>query len=280
MHISFRGLFITCLLVLSSAFGASFAATRVEYELPGELHAEKVLPEVLRVGGYHLVESKVRNDGLFNQYSLKSSFGRFDVKTTTLLRIRIREINAIAAMREIETGDTAVSELKRSGQKSMAGAKNLLVHPVRTLGNAASMVEQLYTRTTGTIRRNASDAEESVFNQLVGLAKVKGEIANRFGVNMYSRNRVLQQELDRLARAAFLGGLSVQLAVGVASSFAPMMGSVLLSTSGAARVLNEMINSTPPAEMWLQNKRKLQAMELGLSEDRIENFLNRAVFHL
>jgi hypothetical protein len=181
-------------------------------------------------------------------------------------------------MRKIETGDTAVEALKRSGQNSVTGAKNLLAHPVRTLGNAASMVEQLYTRTTGTVRRNASDTEESAFSQLVGLAKVKGEIANRFGVNMYSRNPMLQQELDRLARAAFLGGLSVQLATSVVSSFAPVMGSVLLSTSGAARVLNEMINSTPPAEMWLQNKRKLQAMGIGLSEDKIENFLNRGVF--
>ena len=96
-------------------------------------------------------------DGLFNQYSLKSSFGRFDVKTTTLLRIRIREIEAISAMRGIETGDTAVEALKRSGQDSVTGAKNLLVHPVRTLGSAALMVEQLYTRTTGTVRRNASE---------------------------------------------------------------------------------------------------------------------------
>ena len=275
MHTAFRGLFIACLLVL---LPASFAATQIEYELPDDLQAEIFLPEALWLGEHHRVESKVRNDGLFNQYSLKSSFGRFDVKTTTLLRIRIREIEAISAMRGIETGDTAVEALKRSGQNSVTGAKNLLVHPVRTLGNAALMVEQLYTRTTGTVRRNASDAEGGAFSQLVGLAKVKGEIANRFGVNMYSRNPVLQQELDRLARAAFLGGLSVRLATSVASSFAPVMGSVLLTTSSAARLVNEMINSTPPAEMWLQNKRTLLAMGLGLSEDKIENFLNRGVF--
>ena len=161
MHTAFRGLFIACLLVL---LPASFAARKIEYELPEELQAEKILPKALRVGEHHFVKSKVPNDGLFNLYSLNSNFGRFDVKTTTLLKIRVQEIGAIAAMRKIETGDTAVEALKRSGQDSVAGAKNLLVHPVRTLGNAASMVEQLYTKTTGTVRRNSSDMEEGALS--------------------------------------------------------------------------------------------------------------------
>ena len=236
------------------------------------------MPEALRSGEHHQVEPEVLNDGLFNRYQLTTSYGQFDITTTTLLKIRIREVYAVAAMREIETSDTAVQAIKHSGKEAMIGAKKLLTHPVKTLGSAASAIEQLYVRTTGTIRRNASDAEDSAFRQLVGLAKVKGEIASLYGVNMYSRNAVLQQELDRLARAAYLGGLGVKVATSVASTFAPMMGSVLLSTSGTAKLLNDMINNTPPAEMWLQNKGKLLAMQLGLDTDKIENFLNRPVF--
>jgi len=260
------------------ASSSSYAALGSEFEVAENLQLTQVLPEALHSGKHHRVEARVRNDGLFNYYQLTTSYGQFQVKTTTLLKIRIREVYAIAAMREIETGDTAVEAVKKSGTEAVVGAKNLLMHPVRTLGSAASAVEQLYARTTGTVRRNASDAEDSAFSQLVGLTKAKGGIASQFGVNIYSRNPILQQELDRLARAAYLGGLGMKVATSVASTFTPMMGSVLLGTSGTAQLLNKMINETPPAEMWLQNKNKLLAMGLGLDGDKIENFLNRGVF--
>ncbi|MCP4009708.1 MAG: hypothetical protein GY726_09365 [Proteobacteria bacterium] len=265
-------------LNLGMASLSSYAALESEFEVAEDLQLKQVLPETLHSGKHHRTEARVRNDGLFNDYQLTTSYGQFRIKTTTLLKIRIREVYAIAAMREIETGDTAVKAVKKSGTEALVGAKNLLMHPVRTVGSAASAVEQLYARTTGTVRRKASDAEDSAFNQLVGLTKTKGEIASQFGVNLYSRNPVLQQELDRLARAAYIGGLSVKVATSVASTFAPIMGSVLLGTSGAAQLLNKMINETPPAEMWLQNKNQLLAMGLGLDGDKIENFLNRAVF--
>jgi hypothetical protein len=263
---------------LSTVFLSFSLEAQSSFEVPGNLKVGQLVPPSLQSGKYHRVDAQVSNDGLFNTYRLITSFGDYEVTTTTLLKIRVAEVYAIAAMRQIETTDTAVQALKRSGKEAVIGAKNLLTHPLRTLDGAASMVEQLYARTTGTVRRNASDTEGGAFSQLVGLAAVKGEIASQFGVNMYSRNIPLQNELDRLARASFLGGLSVKVATSVASALAPIMGSVLLSTSGTAKLLNDMINTTPPAEMWLQNKRKLMAMKLGFEEDKIEIFLNKTVF--
>jgi hypothetical protein len=108
--------------------------------------------------------------------------------------------------------------------------------------------------------------------QLVGFSKSKGQIATKFGVNMYSRNKVLQEELDRLAWADYLGGLGV----GVATSAVPGVGGVLLTTSGTARLLNEAINTTPASELWLQNKNKLLGM--GMNEDTIVLFLNNPTY--
>ena len=90
---------------------------------------------------------------------------------------------------------------------------------------------------------------------------------------MYSSNQVLQKELDRLGQADYLGGLGV----GVATSFVPGVGGLVLTTSGTARLLNEAINTTPGSELWLQNKNKLLAM--GMDADTIELFLNNQVFN-
>jgi hypothetical protein len=77
--------------------------------------------------------------------------------------------------------------------------------------------------------------------------------------------------LDRLAWADYLGGIGV----GIAQSAIPV-GGLLLSTSGAARLLNEAINSTPASELWVQNKNKLETM--GIDVDIVELFLNNPSF--
>ena len=83
---------------------------------------------------------------------------------------------------------------------------------------------------------------------------------------------MLQEELDRLAMADYLGGVSV----GLATSAIPGVGGLVLSTSGTARILNDAANNTPPSKLWLQNKTKLLAM--GIDADTVELFLNNPVF--
>lgn len=263
-------------LLMVSAF--TFAAQRVQptaatFDLPGLFDSSAMLESEMLKGKDFTLASQVRNDGLFNHYLIHSSFGDFRAITNTALRIRLLEIEAIAAMRQADTSGAALDGLKRSGGKTIDGAKNLITHPIKTIEGAAQGAGDLYARTTGTVRRNASDTEDGTLAQLIGYSRLKGAIASRYGVNVYSRNLVLQHELDRLARANYLGGMSL----GVATSFVPGVSGLMLSTSGAARVLNETINDTPASEIWLQNKSKLTAMELGLHNDRLELFLNNSV---
>lgn len=244
-----------------------------QFETQGVLKASAFLkPEVLK-GKYYAVDEQVQNDGLFNTYSVKSTFGHFKVIGTSSLRILLGEIDAIAAMKKIETDDTAIESLKKSGENTVAGVKNLVSDPQGALTSAAAGVGSLFNRAKGTVgKRETTGAEDSKAAQLFGFSKSKGHIATQFGVNMYSRNEVLQAELDRLAWADYLGGLGV----GVATSAVPGVGGLLLTTSGTARLLNEAINTTPASELWLQNKNKLLAM--GMNEDSIELFLNNPVF--
>ena len=90
-------------------------AVLAEIEKPGILKAQSFLqPEVLK-GQHYTVDGKVHHDGLLNHYWVKSSFGNFQVTSTSSLRILLREIEAIAAMKKIKTDDTAIESLKQSG---------------------------------------------------------------------------------------------------------------------------------------------------------------------
>ncbi|MBL0712462.1 MAG: hypothetical protein JJV98_02065 [Desulfosarcina sp.] len=248
-------------------------AVLAEIEKPGILKAQSFLrPEALK-GEHYTVDDRVHNDGLLNHYSVNSSFGNFQVTTTGSLRILAREIEAIAAMKKIKTDDTAIESLKQSGQNTVTGVKNLVSDPKGTFESAASGVGSLFNRAVGTVgKRETTGAEDNKVSQLIGFSKSKGRIATKFGVNVYSRNKVLQSELDRLAWADYLGGLGV----GVATAAVPGAGGVILTTSGTARLLNEAINTTPASELWLQNKTKLLGM--GMNEDTIELFLNNPEF--
>lgn len=246
---------------------------RAQFEKPHTLKAQSFLPPEILKGSHHTISDQVDNDGVLNHYSVNSSFGNFKVISTSSLHILVREIDAIAEMKMIETDDTAIEALKTSGKNTVTGVKNLVNDPKGTFESAAAGVSGLFNRAKGTVgKRELTSAEDSKMEQLIGFSKAKGQIATRFGVNMYSRNEALQEELDRLAWADYLGGLSV----GMATSAVPGIGGVVLATSGTARLLNEAINSTPASELWLQNKNKL--LKMGMNGDTVELFLNNPQF--
>lgn len=173
-----------------------------QFEKPSTLKAQSFLePEILK-GEHYTVDDTVHNDGLLNHYTVKSSFGEVKVISTSSLQILIGEIKAIAEMKKINTDDTAIASLKQSGKNTVEGVKTLVNDPKGTFENAAAGVGSLFNRASGTVgKREITGAEDSKVEQLIGFSKSKGQVANKFGVNMYSRNQVLQAELERLGWA-------------------------------------------------------------------------------
>ena len=260
-----------CVLIISVCGQPDLSAA--DFEQPPVLSASALLEPKIMQSEVHQVDEKVQNDGLFNNYTVTSPFGEFSANSTQSLRFLVNEIGAIGAMRKVETDDTAIESLKQSGKNTVEGIENLVTDPQATLEGAASGIGSIFNRAKNTIgSREVSETEDSKVEQLIGFSKSKGEIATSYGVNVYSRNKLLQDELDRLAWADYLGGLGV----GVATSVIPGVGGIVMTTSGTARLLNEAINTTPASELWLQNKNKLLAMDMN--EDTVELFLNNPVF--
>jgi len=243
------------------------------FEQAGEYSASDVLRPKMVKGRFHKVDERVVYDGFLYHFTVQSAFGTFKVSSITSLALLIHEFEAIAAMRKVEFSDTALKSLQKSGENTVTGIKNLFNNPEKTIKGAGRGIRSLFSRATETVgHRELTETEDNRLKQLVGVTKSKGEVATRYGVSIYSRNTVLQDELDRLAMADYFGGISV----GLATSAVPGVGGLILSTSGTARLLNETINTTSAAELWKQNKNKLLAM--GMDADTIELFLNNPVF--
>lgn len=267
-----QGIFLLfCCLLLTAQ--TARAQSRTNFEERTKLKASSLLSPDLLKSSLHTVDEAVLNDGLINRYTVRSVFGVFQADSTPAVKQLIHEIRAIAAMKKVATKSTATASVVQSGKNTIDAVANLVTEPKATLAGATTGMTTLFNRATEVIgKRKTTDAEDSKVEQLIGKSKSKGTMATTFGVSVYSRNPVLQKELDRLAWADYLGGIGV----GLAQSAVPDIGGMLLRTSGTARLLNDVINNTPASELWVRNKNKLTAM--NVPPDPVQLYLNNPYF--
>src|SRR5262245_8777580 len=177
--------------ILLLAFGVS---AQPAYEVPPvRLQASAVLPADLIKGPNHAVADEVVSDGYMYHYRIASRFGEFTAVSTALLRIRIAEINAMAAMEQIEATSEFTASFEASAKRNIQGIENLVTQPVETLQGAVSGVARLFDRANENLFGSTrSQAEGSRWQDVVGYARAKREVAHQFGVDVYSSNATLQ----------------------------------------------------------------------------------------
>ncbi len=103
----------------------------------------------------------------------------------------------------------------------------------------------------------------------VGYATQRREWARRFGIDPYSSNVLLDEEMDRLAWAALAGDKSVGLALSA-------IGGVSADVLSTSLRLNEVVWTMPAADIADRNHQRLSALACG--EEEIRRFLRNGRF--
>ena len=171
-----------------------------QFEAGPTFNASQILPPQLLRGPNHVVENTVRNDGYINLYSIRSKYGVFDGVTTAKLRKRIREINALAAMEKVKGTKVFKDSALEAAGDVWQGTKDLVTKPVKSLTGAVSGVGKMFSRMGEQLfGSKRSQAEDDRLKALIGFSKTKREYAYEFGVDVYSSNKVLQEELNDMA---------------------------------------------------------------------------------
>ncbi len=263
------GLVSLCIAVV----GLARAAQAPGYETPPVLNASTLLPQATCQGKLHRVDDRVRNDGYMNIYTIHSPLGEFRADSTAELLIRINEIYAIAAMDKVDTASEFGSSMLDSGKQTIKGAVNLVTDPLGTVGSALSGVGKMFVRAEEQIVESTpSQSEESRFANLIGYAKAKRDCAMLFHVDPYSSNQALQERLDRLAKANYLGGLTTT----AIRAAVPGGVGLAMSAVGTTDFLNKVDVAVPPADMRRANREKL--IRMGAGSDLAAMFFNNTVF--
>ena len=261
-------------LVAMLVFQPAFAiAAQTGYEPLPVVSASRILPPGLLTGLNHRVQDRVKSDGIVNIYTIDSRFGTFTAVSTAMLRIRIQEIDAMDRMDKLKGTKEYADSLKASGLSALVAAKDMVFQPVKTTTEVVSGVGLLFRRAGDSLfGAKRSDAEDSRFKNLIGFSNYKRDYAYQLGVDVYSRNKVLQDRLNEIAWTGFAGGLTVSAAMAAV----PGGAGVAMTAIGMTRLGTAIFHNTPPQDLRRMNTEKLKSM--GIDEHTVDTLISDAVF--
>lgn len=235
--------------------------------------AAKLLPTDLLKSDHHEVGSEAVPDGWWYRYALNSPFGNFDVLGEDLFRIRVHEVKALAKMEQDMSQpaafgygvlDTVISPFKFLW--------SLITEPKETLTGVPKGMKRVGTRIGEMVTGERGKLDGGEGEELVGYAGVKRTVAAAAGVNVYSSNTVLQEQLDRIAVAGYSGGVGSRIAL------IPVSGPVglALTTTSFSRAMNEMLLEYAPEDLRRMNREILE--NIGVRKEIREAFLEHQWF--
>ena len=239
-------------------------------------NASEIVPAEIRQGPHYRVAEEIESDGYWNIYRIETDYGTFTAPGNTLLRIRVREIEAIAKLNEVNEaqvlGEAAVQSMEDVGTSLVTAA----TQPKETAQGIGSGVKRLFGRvgrtgrrvgervqassdedkggggaTTSSTAKKTGKAAGTVGKSLLGISKAERRWAQKLGVDPYSRNQMLRKELNHVASFEAAGRITTSVVVPI-----PMV--VKLTTD-----VSDLVWKKDPDEIEKLNEDRLKEMKVS-----------------
>ena len=259
-------------LAYMAALAFTGAARAADYETPTNRTVVGVLPPQLAAGPDYTVKDPVVADGYMYRFTVVSTYGPYDVTGLGALRKLQREIWAIGELRNVTGSEAFLGALKDQAGKPIVFVKDVVTKPVDTLSGIPKGVGRLFSNISTAVSTPPKPSQESRTKEALQVGAFKREYAARFGVDPYSSNQGLQDELDKLANAAALGLWTASIGTMPISGTA---GAVISATS-LSKSFNNVLQNEPPARIRTINEDKLAQM--GVDASFANRFLDQPVY--
>ena len=221
---------------------------------------EDLLPPDLRKSDYHEVIGGARAAGWWFRYTVNSPFGVFDALGEDMLRIRVHEAQALAKMEKDMSRPVAFgSKILGTVMSPFKFLWKLVTEPVETLTGVPKGIKRVGTRIGEMVtggRGKPEEHEEHEEQGLAGYAGVKRTVAATAGVNVYSSNAVLQEQLDSIAVAGY--SEEVESRIGLVSGGGPL--GFASKTASFNDAINEMLVEYEPEDLRQINRKILEGI--------------------
>ena len=267
------------LCLLCSAASETTKTTLEDYETPGPVNAEDFLPTWAFTGSKIFAEKTAESNGLENIYRIRVGQEVQMIVGSSAAEDFLRESRAIDQLRQISTAKAVGSGLKQSAKATYQTGKQMVQHPVESAKRVREGASRFFGKVKGFFSEDQADDDQDtsageVVKGILGVDDAKRKIAARLGVDVYSRNQTLQDELNRVASAMAGGGLAFDIGT------LPIGGAagVALTMIGIQQTVDSLINNSSEDSLRKWNEQTLS--KLGANQDLITEFLNHPWYTL
>jgi hypothetical protein len=220
-----------------------------------------------------------QNNGLQNVYRIKAGVEEYEVTGSEAALQFLQELRAINELRQITTTKAFTQGLKQSAKGTYQTGKQIVRDPMGAVRKVPQGASRFFGKVKGFLSQDEEDADQKpspgeTIKGFLGVDDEKRKLAARLGVDVYSRNQALQDELDRIAKATAGGGLAFDigtLPVGGAASIG-------LTVIGIEQTVDSLINDSSSDSLRKWNEENL--LRLGANRDLIVQFLNHPWYTL
>jgi hypothetical protein len=254
---------------------SSFEIHAVEgFDDPQPKKASDILPADLITGKHFRVHDNVTwNDGL-HEFIVETDFGSFDVWGEPMLRVRLAEVDAWYELEHTSSAEAGAKAVGQSAIRSLSSLAKAFAHPIKTVQGVPTGINRMFMKTEHTVNKVAGYASKDdnkdsgevsggenaiakLSNKMIGVNKAYRRIAKEYGVNPYTTNEALQDELLRLAKV---------------DAVASKGTTILLPGLGLGAKIISKVSRAVYEESWLEivarNEDTLE--EMGASPDQIK----------
>ena len=253
-------------------FAATPGAAETDYEHWQPRSAATFLPpEVLRSKIHH-VDDKVLSQGYLDHFTVFSDFGPFSAEGDAMLRRLVREIHALAAMREVTKTEAFTAAAETALKGPFAAMGHLVTHPVGTVSGVPKGIGHIFTSVSETVSGQESEYEDSEIEAALTVSKFKRQYARKLNIDVYTSNQAVQKELNRIGWASAIGNLAPGILTAPAS--APAM--MLLKGFKWVETFDEVLEQSPPGMLRERNQEALAKM--GIESGLAGRFLDDKIF--
>ncbi len=279
--------FAVCLVALIlSPGGLLFAQAGAQRALPVEDASYETLPtfrpaDILQPeyaqGEHFTVRPSAPTYGGGNHYVIDSDYGVFEADGNDMLVKRIGEINAITKLREMSHSDEFKQALGNAAKAPLEAAQSLIDKPKETLAAVPKGIVGFLKRTGESVKevatgRQRGENEGSAIENISGYTKVKRQLAISVGVDPYTSNQIMQDELAEIARPMFYG----KATAGLALAAGPGGAGVAVSALNMGDKLVDALRDKSPTELRRMNF-DIMVKRMGVPERTAEAFLDNSL---
>jgi len=236
-----------------------WAQQQASLEQPGLYPANLFVSNDVLSGSLYQVRPSGSCDGLGVTYWIDASDGTtYEAVGTPMLYQRIAEINAIATLRKMDSGEQFANSLGNGAKNTVTAVGKTLSNPGEAIASVPKGVSKFFGSLGESLKGGSSKYEDKAYSNVLGASKAKRQLAVQLGVNPYSTNQTFQDELNRVAWSEAGGTLTVHLA----TSAIPAGAGLALNMNRTAQA--EVVENDPK-QLDIINRKKL--LKIGVSHE-------------